>query len=382
MALDAAKTASVPHWKMIYDWLRAEVGKYEYGDDFYTVRDICQRFGVSSITAVRSLNELAGQGLIEKIQGKGNVVRRVPRQASLWLLTAAAYQKDAAVIDSIRGRLIEGIRAATRQQGVELGTINESHLRGLFPRGGTPNGFLLVRPYSADVRDFIRDHRLPHVLVDPIDDYKGWPHARLDRFRAGYLATRHLLGLGHRRIAWITGLVSQQNFRDRIRGYRKALREAGIAFKWDLVAEVDTLPDGTLSAEALELALDRLVGLRRPPTALIMGDDSRAIRILDACRRRGIQVPGGLSVVGYPNSSESALTDPPLTVVDGRYEKVGESAVQLLLEQMFHQADSSGQAVRVRPALVERASTGPAPDRRRQGVSVARAGGADGLQVA
>ena len=375
MVKSVANNTGVARWKVICDWLRAELPRFEYGSDFYTARQICERFGVSSITATRSLNELASEGLIEKIQGKGNVVRQMPRQVSLWMVVAAGHEGRNFTFDNVHARRMEGIRSAVRQHGGEVGLISETHLQSLFPREDASFGFFVLNPVGSDVVEFLSAHDMAYVLVDPYKGYEGLPHARLDRFAVGYEAVRHLLELGHRRIAWVTTGSKYSNFTDRIKGYRRALSEAGISYDPKLITDAIDPRDGSIGASSCEMALDRLLRLKHPPTAIITCDDTRVIHLLDVCRRRGIDVPGRLSVLGHPDYSESTLTTPPLSVVDGCYEKVGEMAVRLLLDQMSGKAQAAEQAALIRPALVERASTGPAPNRKGRGGRLAAAHG-------
>jgi hypothetical protein len=343
-----------PRWKEIFDQVCHELPSYAYGSAFYSITDICEKFSVSRITAIRVLNELATRNLIEKLPGKGNVVRRVSQRVSIRLIIPSAMRRDYGTLDPVDRRLVEGIIAAARTGACDYDTIRENHLQGLFPRLDSTFGFLVPRPVSRATREFLKVQNLPFVLVDPWEHYKNFNHARVDRILAGYLATRHLLDLGHRRIAWITGVISQPNFRDRLKGYRKALREAGLPFNWSYVSET-----ASMAPEQDHDALDALLDLQRPPTAIILGDDTRGIHIANACRTRGIRIPQDLSLIGYPNSPETSLTTPPLSVIDANFESVGRAAVAMILDILSSpQATAPIQRV-IEPQLVLRSSTGP-----------------------
>jgi DNA-binding LacI/PurR family transcriptional regulator len=347
-----------PRWKEVYDQLLVDLHARRYGSDFYSIAEVCRRFEVSQITAIRALNELASRKLIEKIAGKGNVVRRVEQTFPIWLITPDATNGSYGSMDSAIRRRVAGVSRAAEQLGLSLDFVSESRLLPLFPRQDGPVGFMVPHQISNRTIDFLREHRLPYVMLDTLESTSMPPYARVDRVRAGYLGTRHLLDLGHRRIGWITGLLSRRNFRDRLRGYRDALREAGVPFRWSLIRETETN-----ESDRIRTALRSLLAMRRPPTALLTGDDYRAIDVLDECRKLGVHVPGELSVVSYPNHAESRLTTPPLTVVDANFEMVGEAAVRLLMEQVLAGADAAGQCAQIEPTLVVRGSTGPARPR-------------------
>lgn len=357
----AASTSGIARWKMIYDWLRAELPRFEYGSDFYTAREICERFNVSTITAVRSLNELAHEGLIETIQGKGSIVRHIPRQVSFWVVQPPGHGEEFQPFDNFYVRRMHGFREAGRRPGVQLGVIHQSHLRTLFPRHGELCGFLLPQPVHPEVVEFLTEHGLPFILVDPYSGYDGLPYVRLCRARVGHDAARYLLGLGHRRVAWLTTGSQGSNFRERIKGYTEALGESGIAFDPQLVVGAADPADGSVTPATCEAALDLLLRLPQPPTAIVADDDPRMIYLLDSCRHRGIDVPGDLSILAHPDYSECSLTTPPLSVIDGQYERVGETAVQLLLDQVLQRVEPATQRIEIEPALIIRGSTGPAP---------------------
>jgi len=259
-------------------------------------------------------------------------------------------------LNPVVSRLLNGVGEAARRRGLPLTHISEQDLLQLFPRQGVSerDGFLVFQQMAERYIDFLAERAMPYVLLDPFTGYEGKPHARVNRAMSGFVATRHLLELGHRRIAWITGPLNHRNFRQRIRGYRQALAKANIAFDWSLIEFSDgEVPDQTADA------LDRLRELRRPPTAIIAGDDARALQLLAACRARGLSVPGDLSIVGYPDYPVARLADPPLTVVDARFEQVGEAAVNLLLDRMLKPQAAAKAALRINPKLVARGTSGP-----------------------
>lgn len=357
MSEHTVQTRNAPRWKTIRDELRREMDQFEYGQSFYSISQVSQRFDVSAITAIRSLTELVNEQLIEKVHGKGHIVRSVRKAVSLRLVISASAQKQYITQDSVVRRLYVGLLRATDIPGVTFETLSEAHLQSLFPRTEDRSGFIIHRNVKSGTLDYLRRNDLPYVLLDPLEQYKNHPYARLDRVQAGYLAAKHLIEQGHRRIGWITGPMTSRNFRQRIIGYRNALREAGIPFRWSYLQEsVDPYLE-----ESNHDALKQLLSLRHPPTAIIAGDDNRALHLIASCRTEGISIPGGLSLVGYPNDPEAGLSTPPLTVVDGMYETVAESAVKILLSMVQSKAPADRAQLclqqSIEPKLVVRGST-------------------------
>ncbi len=345
-----------PRWKTIVEELRVEIPNHRYGGRFYSIAEICERYQVSAITARRVLTEMQSEGLVEKIRSRGTVVRRLSTAASVRLVMPSGARPDYQTTSVVMRRQLAGITDFARAKQIDFDTISEAHLAIVFARGHDSYGFLVAPGVSHETLDFLRRRGLPFVLVNPISGWKGICHSRPDRVQAGYVAAKFLIELGHRRIGYILGSISQRNFRDRLVGYRAAHKESKLRFDWELIRETDGQ-----HPEQDEEALATLLSLRSPPTAVMTGDDGRAIQVLECCRRQGIEVPRQLSILGYPNYPEAMLTDPPLSVVDACYEEVGSASIGLLIEQMYEEVGRARSTVIIPPRLIERGSTGRGP---------------------
>jgi DNA-binding LacI/PurR family transcriptional regulator len=192
----------------------------------------------------------------------------------------------------------------------------------------------------------------------------------VDNRRAGYLATRHLIDLGHRRIGYISGTMPTMSRRDRLEGYRQALAEAGIRADPELVAagEGAVGHDDTHAAEHGRAAAESLLELRNPPTALVALNDMRAVGACAAIRNRGGSVPEDVSVSGIDDISLANLLYPPLTTVHQPIEELSEVAVDILVSRLSGEASRAAQHLVLQPHLVVRGST--APPRSRNGSRV------------
>ena len=357
MATSTLQTRRTPQWKTVYDKLLHELSDCAYGSDFYTLAQVTERFGVSDITARRVLTELAGAGFIQKRRARPPLVLRPNKTQTVYLVEAQHGGLPYMNRDVIKRRILAGVISLAEARFVEFDSIGDSYVRKKFSRSREGSfGFLVPEEVGESFFDFLRDQQLPYVVLDPFRRLRDQPYVRANRFQAGYQAARHLLELGHRRIAFAIGSIARANFRSRLKGYRAALKEAGLEFDWSLVHETDPIHNEEAQC------LDALLRLRSPPTAIIAGDDQRAIQLLEACGQQGLAVPNDMSLVGYPNYAESKLCDPPLTVIDPRYERVGKVALNLLLEQMLSGAEPSRQACTIKPRLIQRESTGPVPE--------------------
>lgn len=223
---------------------------------------------------------------------------------------------------------------------------------------GRADGVVLASAVLADpnVRR-LRLERVPHVLVNRYSDRAG-AFVGCDDFAGARLATGHLIGLGHRRVGHLAGRPRVSTSKERLRGYRAALRAAGLAFDPGLVAESGYLEEGGL------LAARRLLGLPagRRPTALFAVNDLAALGAYAAARELGLRIPGDLAVVGYNDVFAATLLSPPLSSVRVPAQAMGAAAATILVDEVEGRLAGAPEPAAPRllfdPQLVIRESSG------------------------
>ncbi|HUN25417.1 MAG TPA: LacI family DNA-binding transcriptional regulator [Steroidobacteraceae bacterium] len=189
--------------------------------------------------------------------------------------------------------------------------------------------------------------RVPHHAV---------PVIRTDHRSGAAAATRHLIDLGHRRIAHIAGSRRAPSSAQRLGGYRSTLESAGLAAPPELVHP------GDFGLRSGLVAMEALLTLRDPPTAVLCGNDEMAFGAILALNRAGLAVPRDVSVVGFDNQAMAEYSNPPLTTVHIPREELGRRAALALIEQL------KGRSVAHEPVLptrlIVRESTAPVRARR------------------
>jgi LacI family transcriptional regulator len=193
--------------------------------------------------------------------------------------------------------------------------------------------------------------RVPTVLVDreiadPTCDLVETAH-----MQGGLLAVRHLLSLGHKRIACIGGPVGVMPSEQRIEGWRMALAEAGTAPNADAL-----LWRGGFTSQGGYEAMHAILRTEQVPSAVFVCNDLMAIGALRAAHESGVRVPDELSIVGFDDIELSAYTSPPLTTVAQPKERIGALAVDMLLERVGGKRRDARKVV-LQPELRVRAST-------------------------
>jgi LacI family transcriptional regulator len=191
---------------------------------------------------------------------------------------------------------------------------------------------------------------LPAVLVNRRLPGAALPAVVSEDAAGMRLAVRHLVSLGHRQLAHLGGPRGVATAADRLRGFRDALREAGLAPAGVTAASAYTREAGREAVRAL-LASERF-------TALACANDLLAVGALDALREARLRVPRDVSLTGFNDMPLLDLLDPPLTTVRIQHAAMGEQAAGLLLGALRGEAGAQ-RAIRLPPALVLRASTAP-----------------------
>src|SRR6185436_648858 len=168
------------------------------------------------------------------------------------------------------------------------------------------------------------------------------------------VAVGHLHDLGHRRIATITGLMETRPGADRLRGYRDALRARGLAFRDEYVAY------GDFYVESGQQAMNRLLDLDEPPSAVVCASDLMALGAIRAVAERGLSVPRDVSIVGFDDIQLAGHVQPPLTTLRQDKARLGAEAGRALTRLIAADA-AVPEAMTLPVELIVRASTAPPP---------------------
>ncbi|WLI10608.1 MULTISPECIES: LacI family DNA-binding transcriptional regulator [Pseudomonas] len=193
--------------------------------------------------------------------------------------------------------------------------------------------------------------RTPMVIVDRGLEGLDADLVRIDHEYGAYLATRHLLELGHRDIATIGGPASTSVAQMRLAGYCRALKEAGVEVPRERMLESDFTSTGGYNAAAILLE-------KNPPSAIFAGNDMIGIGVLRAAAERNIRVPTELSVIGFDDIQMSRYVYPALTTVGQSILQLGEMAAEVLLRRIATPDLATDQRI-VTPSIVLRESTAP-----------------------
>jgi DNA-binding LacI/PurR family transcriptional regulator len=259
------------------------------------------------------------------------------------------------------GELIAGAQSAAFGQGYTLAVTSTTHPRFRISdwvdarRTRPSDGVILV--LSRARHDEIADLAAlpsPLVLLDPVGTSDPTiPTVGATNWSGGAAATRHLLELGHRRIAFIGGPPEMRCTQERHEGYLAAHREFSLDPDSALTRYGDFLVTGGVAHG------DALLALPDPPTAVFAGSDDQAAGVYQAAAARGLRVPGDLSVVGFDDTLVCAMLAPPLTTVRQPLADMAMEGVRLIAQEHSRSGSSTGRRVELATSLVVRQSTAP-----------------------
>ena len=335
-----------------------------------TLTDVAKQAGVSPATVSKVLN------------GRSDVAARTRRHV-LDVIGRTGYKPTTprhdrprnrtlvAVLDFVASRyagtVLQEILTAATEAGAELllrlppdpSAVMSAEAARTWITDQQASGAVGIIELAVAVPDPIRtaagDLEMPIVAIDPIDTTDSRVVSiGATNWAGGRSATDHLIGLGHRRIAWIGGPSNSAPSVERFHGYRAALEAARLPPDPALVHH------DAFSVEAGHRHGRDLLTRAAPPTAVVAGNDEIAIGVLTAAKELRIDVPGRLSVTGFDDTPQTEWTTPTLTTVRQPLTGMGRMAVETVLA-MAKGSPPPSQHLQLATTLTVRDSTGPAP---------------------
>ena len=330
-----------------------------------TIKDVAQAAGVSVATVSRVYNEsqLVREKTAVRVREVAQQLGYVPHGGARSLSTSRTHTLGVLLPDlygEFFSEVIRGIDQTAQRNGFHL-LISSSHdgrpgvEAALRSMRGRVDGLIVMWPeMNAETVRRNLPAGFPLVLVSAPVGPEGFDVITLANYDGARAMVRHLLELGHRRIAIIRGAEGNFDAAERLRGYRAALAEAGQAPDPALEAP------GDFSENSGFLATNELLRGTPVPTAIFAANDSMAIGAMSALREAGRRVPDDVAVAGFDDIPLARFLDPPLSSVHVDISALGERATVRLLESVRDKAGHQHQAETFPTTLVLRRSCGAA----------------------
>jgi LacI family transcriptional regulator len=330
-----------------------------------TVRDVARRARVSVSTVSHVLNRtrFVSDTLRERVLAAARELDYTPNAAARMLTLKRSDTLGLIVADISNpffAYVARGVEDVAQAHGYTVVLCNSDEdvdreaasLRVLHAR--QVDGLLLASAGRADayLARLVRAH-FPIVLVDRDLPELGAPAVLLDNAGAAYMAVRHLIGRGHRRIAMVSGRAAISTTTERIAGYMRALREAGLKVEPRLIVSGESTSIG--GAEATHAVLD----VEPRPTAIFSGNNLMSIGALQAIAARRLRIPDDVALVGFddfPFPWSDAFRPRLTTVAQPTYE-LGRTATEMLLRRLRQPPGAADERVVLQGKLIIRESS-------------------------
>lgn len=330
----------------------------------YSISDIAGMLGVSKSTVSRAVN--GKQGVSEELRGKIlELVNEVGYRPST--LAQGLYKGRVNIVTLIVGdirnpfyaSLVFNIQRILIRHNYMVMTFNSEYdvqrelefieitLQFNFA------GLILITAQTESIKNKLSTIDIPKVLVNRNFFFYDGDYVLADNFQAGYIATLHLINLGHKRIGFVRGPGLSTASSQRFEGYKQALKN------YNLQINEEYIFDSDLKMETGVALAEKFLKLETYPSAMVIVNDMTSIGFIDGCREHGVRVPEELSVVSFDNIDIASVKGIELTTVDQHVDQMSEQAARLILKQLNGEEKSEPERIILEPTLVIRKTTMP-----------------------
>lgn len=332
-------------------------GRIQAGEKLPSENELSARYQVSRQTVRKALELLQNSGYIYAEHGRGTFCSELVRhtRTSKNIAVVTTYLSD-----YIFPRVIQGIDSVLTAEGYSIILKNTRNSRSQEARcleellQKDIDG-MIIEPSKSQIfckhlnlYQKLEEFQIPYVFIQGcFSQMKDRPHVLMDDFKGGYMITKYLISLGHRKIAGVFKSDDTQG-QNRHKGYVMALQEAGILYDPDLVAWFYTEDRKIHPYECIREMAEKPGFI----DAVVCYNDQTAMEVIRALRELGLRIPEDISVTGYDNSRMSDREGLQLTTIAHPQEKLGEMAAELLIE-LIHNGGTAGESsVLIEPELV------------------------------
>lgn len=351
MKLD--RKTCVPLYIQIREIIRSQIENVEIKpmESLPSEDVLCKEYQVSRITVKKALHDLKKEGYIIRIKRKGTFVDFEKHRGEKKQDFKTGRKIFAFIVPDIEdifmSEVYHGIENIATENGYQVVTfssdknaekevrnielLEESNMEGaiIFPYWGRLNVLQILK---------LKKSGFPFVLIDRYFRDIKTAYVIVDNYKGAYQAVKHLIDLGHKKIAHIMGVECTAN-EDRFEGYRAALSRAGISCNHSLVRKIQPFEtEGSIRFEPDDIGGYKealaLLSRKERPAAIFAGNDYIALGCYKAIKERGLKVPDDISIVGFDDLKFSSDLEVPLTTIRQPKYEIGKRAAEILVEKI------------------------------------------------
>lgn len=355
--------AGKPKYFTLMEQLKEEIisGEIRPGEKLPSENELSRTYSLSRHTVRKALGILEQQGYVEAFHGKGTFcsenMRHTRKSKNIAVVTTY-------ISDYIFPRLIQGMDNILSENGYSIilkntGNSRQKEAKCLEELLKKDIDGLIIEPSKSQLTcrhtnlyKNLEQYQIPYIFIQGIyTEMLDKPHILMDDARGGYLVTKYLLDLGHKRIAGFFKADDMQGM-ERHKGYVWALQEAGVSYNPEDVVWFHTEDRKTKPSMMAKLMAQR----GKLPDGIVCYNDQIAVQVMEALESLGIRIPEDISVTGYDNSLY-ARRGSGITTIAHPQEKLGEMAAELILEKLNGISEEDSRVERmIQPELIVRGS--------------------------
>ncbi len=332
-------------------------GKIQAGEKLPSENELSSKYQISRQTVRKALAILQNAGYIYAEHGRGTFCSELVRHTHT--------SKNIAVVttylsDYIFPRVIQGIDTVLTAEGYSIILKNTRNSRSreaecLEELLQKDIDGIIIEPSKSQIfckhmnlYRKLEEFQIPYVFIQGcFPQMKDKPHVLMDDCKGGYMITKYLISLGHRKIAGVFKADDMQG-QNRHKGYVMALQEAGIMYSTEMVVWYHT-EDRKIHPYECIREMAKCQGMM---DAVVCYNDQTAVQVIRALKEEGLRIPEDISVTGYDNSHIANQGGLQLTTIAHPQEKLGEMAAELLIDLMHNGDTESVKSVLIDPELV------------------------------
>lgn len=328
-----------------------------------TIRDVAAAAGFSVNTVSRALNDKpdVSPATKSRVLEAAHRLGYRPNKLARGLRSNKTQTIGVIVADIANpffGAVVKGVEQAARERNwsLILGNADENYERekeAIQVMLAEQVDGLLITPCQKERKTIenLKCTGLPFVLLGRRFDDLATDYVVPDEVQGGFLATKHLLEMGHTRIAMINAPLYISSAQKRLEGYKKALNQYGVKVDESLItSQALTVEEGYRVAKSILRSSHR-------PTAVFAYSDFVAFGVMKAIREAGLRIPEDIAVVGFDDVEFSSCLEVPLTTIESPKERMGREATKVLLEKIENKTHDSRREIKLEVKLIVRQST-------------------------
>lgn len=307
-----------------------------------TIYDIARKLNISASTVSRGLQDSPEIGpktkkkildMAEKMEYRVNHYARNLRQQQTKTIGVIVHELRSSFITSV----LAGIEKVTTEAGYDILIAHSSessskeiaNAKNLFDK--RVDGLIASLSIETENLDHFKPfskRKIPIIFFDRVEQGKNSTLVVIDNAKCGYIATKHLIEQGCKRIVHVTSSLKRNVYSQRFKGYKEALADEKIPFKQDLLIV------GDLSERSGVEAAMKMIKMKPLPDGAFITNDFVAAACMRTLKEQGVSIPNDIAIVGFNNDDIGKLIEPTLTTIDYPGEDIGEIAARNLINHL------------------------------------------------